>query len=164
MTSSKIDFSFNRIRRLTDLADLAEMLFPNNGNQQHAFLVIWISLKWANHRIVPNLAGIAEQHSVSKRTLERVRAKMRRMGLTDHVSRFNAKRGYREGWILSTRFEKSLRQLAEVVAGFKDLTTGSQDKDMLVLQLAQARRDAAKSDRENDESLNESEGDMNEIE
>ena len=49
MTSSKIDFSFNRIRRLTDLADLAEMLFPNNRNQQHAFLVIWISL---NRRIV----------------------------------------------------------------------------------------------------------------
>jgi len=74
--------------------------------------------------------------------LERVRAKMRRMGMIDHVSRFNAKRGYREGWILSTRFEKSLGQLAEMVAGFKDTAIGSQDKDMLVLQLSQARRDA----------------------
>jgi len=142
MTSSKIDLSFNRIRRLTDLADLSEMLFPNNRNQQHAFLVIWISLKWAGHRIVPNLTEVTEQHGVTKRTLERVRAKMRRMGLIDHVSRFNAKRGYREGWILATRFEKSLKQLAEMVAGFKDTAIGSQDKDMLVLQLAQARRDA----------------------
>jgi len=89
------------------------------------------------------------------------------MGLIDHVSRFNAKRGYREGWILSTRFEKSLGQLTEMVAGFKDAAVGSQDKDMLVLQLAQARRDAAKSARENgdhDESSNGSKGDMNEIE
>jgi len=46
--------------------------------------------------MVPNLAKIAEQHAVSKRTLERVRAKMRRMGLIDHVSRFNAAYGYRE--------------------------------------------------------------------
>ncbi|MBU0718413.1 MAG: hypothetical protein KJ749_09210, partial [Planctomycetes bacterium] len=28
MTSTKIDLSFNRITRLTDLADLAELLFP----------------------------------------------------------------------------------------------------------------------------------------
>jgi len=126
---------------LTDLADLAEMLFPGNRNQQHAFLVIWISLKWADHRIVPNLAEIADQHGVSKRTVERVRAKMRRMGLVDHVSRFNAKRGYKEGWILSTRFEKGLKQLAQAAAQFKNTDIGPKDKDMLVLQLAQARRD-----------------------
>ena len=167
LTSSKIDSSFNRIRRLTDLADLAEILFPGNRNQQHAFLVIWISLKWANHRIVPNLSEAAERHGVSKRTLERVRAKMRRMGLIDHVSRFNAKRGYREGWILATRFEKSLGQLAEMTADFRNTASGSQDKDTLMLQLVQARRDAVKSDRENndhDESSNESKGDMNENE
>jgi len=165
MTTSKIDFSFNRIRRLNDIADLAEVLFPGNRNQQHASLVIWISLKWSDHRIVPNLSEIADQHGVSKRTLERVRAKMRRMGLIDHVSRFNARRGYREGWILSTRFEKSLRQLAEATAEFKDEAIGSKDKDNLVLQLSQAQRDAAWSNRENDdqdESSNESEGDMNE--
>jgi len=167
MTTSKIDFSFNRVRRLSDPSDLAEMLFPGNKNQQYAFLVIWISLKWADNHMVPNLAEIAERHGVSKRTLERVRAKMRRMGLIDHVSRFNARRGYKEGWVLSTRFEKSLRQLSGRVAELKDTCTGSKDKDMLVLQLAQARRDAANSDRENsdhDESSNESEGDMNEIE
>ena len=156
MTSSKTDFSYNRIRRLSDLSDLAEILFPGNRNQQHAFLTIWISLKWAGHRMVPNLSEIAEQHGVSRRTLERVRAKMRRMGLIDHVSRFNARRGYREGWILSTRFEKSLMQLTEMVAGFKDTATGSQDKDMLVLQLAQARRDAvANQDHEEQEKEHE---------
>lgn len=153
MTSSKIDLSFNRIRRLSDLADLAEVLFPGNRNQQHAFLVIWISLKWADHRIVPNLNEVAKQHEVSKRTLERVRAKMRRMGLVDHVSRFNANRGYREGWILATRFEKSLGQLVGIATELRDTAVGSQDKDVLLLQLADARRSAVSSSRSEDHEV-----------
>ena len=54
MVTSKIDVSFNRIARLADLSDLAEMLFPGNRNHQHAFLVIWISLKWVHNHMVPN--------------------------------------------------------------------------------------------------------------
>ena len=100
---------------MTDSADLAELLFPGNRNQQHAFLAVWISLKWADHHMVPNLGEVAGEHGITKRTLERVRAKMRRMGLIDHVSRFNARHGCREGWILSSRFENSLRQLADKV-------------------------------------------------
>ena len=143
MTSTKIELSFNRIARLADLADLAELLFPGNRNQQHAALVIWISLKWADDCIVPNLAAPAEKHGVSRRTLERVRAKMRRMGLIDYVSRFSAEWGYREGWVLSSRFERSLKQLAEKVDRFKDIMPQTKEKDMLMLQLAEARRDAS---------------------
>ena len=140
MTSTKIDLSFNRITRLTDLADLAELLFPGNRNQQHAFLVIWISLKWAKNCMVPNLAVPAEEHGVSRRTLERVRAKMRRMGLIDHVSRFSAEWGYREGWALSSRFERALRTLADKIAQVKRSDAGAKDKDEFLLQLAEARR------------------------
>ena len=153
MTSSKTDFSYNRIRRLSDLGDLAEILFPGNRNQQHAFLTIWITLKWSEHRMVPNLSEIAEQHGVSRRTLERVRAKMRRMGLIDHVSRFNARRGYREGWILATRFEKSLGQLVGIATELRDTAVGSQDKDVLLLQLADARRSAVSSSRSEDHEV-----------
>jgi hypothetical protein len=149
MTSTKVELSFNRIARLTDLADLAELLFPGNRNQQHAFLAVWISLKWADHRMVPNLAEAVERHGITKRTLERVRAKMRRMGLIDHVSRFNARHGCREGWILSSRFENSLRQLAEKVADLKK-PGESKDKELLLLELADARREAAQNhDRSN---------------
>jgi len=140
MMTSKIDFSFNRIRRLADLADLAEVLFPGNRNQQHAFLVIWISLKWADHRIVPNLSQIAKQREISKRTLERIRAKMRRMGLIDHVSRFNAKHGYKEGWVLSNRFERALQELASRVEDFINASKGLRDKDELLLEYAKARQ------------------------
>jgi DNA-binding transcriptional regulator YhcF (GntR family) len=120
------------------------LLFPGNRNQQHAFLAVWISLKWADHRMVPNLNEVAEQHSISRRTLDRVRAKMRRMGLIDHVSRFNTAHGCREGWILSSRFESSLRQLADRVADLKK-PCGSKDKELLLLELADARREAARN-------------------
>jgi hypothetical protein len=47
--------------------------------------------------------------------LETVRSKMRRMGLIDHVSRFNKNYGYREGWVFSNRFQNSLNRLSEVL-------------------------------------------------
>lgn len=140
MTSTKIELSFNKINRVADLADLAELLFPGNRNQQHAFLVIWISLKWADNCMVPNLAVPAAKHGVSRRTLERVRAKMRRMGLIDHVSRFSAEWGYREGWALSTRFERALRILVDKIALAKRQESVARGKDEFMLQLAAARR------------------------
>jgi DNA-binding transcriptional regulator YhcF (GntR family) len=157
MTSSKIDFSYNRIRRLSDLSDLAEVLFPGNRNQQHAFLVIWTTLKWSSHRMVPNLNAIAEHHAITKRTLERVRAKLRRMGLIDHVSRFSQRLGYRDGWTLSTRFESSLRKLADAIADLRSTDAGSKDKDELLIQLADARRSAARESHLTDHEVNEDE-------
>ena len=50
---------------------------------KEAFLAVWISLRWDNHRMVPNLAEAVERNGISRRTLERVRAKMRRMGLIE---------------------------------------------------------------------------------
>jgi hypothetical protein len=141
MTSTKIEWSFNKIAKLADSADLAEMLFPGNRNQQHAFLVLWLSLKWADHRMVPNLTTVAREHGISKRTLERVRAKLRRLGLVDHVSRFNSQYGYHEGWILSTRFERSLRILADKLAELKDAELASREKDEMLLEYARVHRD-----------------------
>jgi len=153
MASTKIDWSFNKIAKLQDLSDLAELLFLNNRNQQHAFLVVWTSIKWSPHRLVPNFLVIAQQHGISRRTMERVRAKMRRMGLIDHVSRFNKAYGCREGWILSGRFERSLRELAERVAVLKDKTRSSRDKDEMLVDFARVRK-ATRSGK----------GDMNKIE
>lgn len=144
MTSTKVDLSFNKIARLSDLSDLAELLFPGNRNQQHAFLAIHVELKWADRHMVPNLGEIARKNGITKRTMERVRAKMRRMGLIDHVSRFNAAYGYREGWVLSRRFERSLRQLADKVASTADSPGGSREKDLMLLELADAHRSAAR--------------------
>jgi hypothetical protein len=140
MTSTRIELAFNKIARISDASDLAELLFPGNRNQQHAFLVVWFSLKWDRQNLVPSLARHAQRHGISKRTLERVRAKLRRLGLIDHVSRFNARHGFREGWALSTRFEHSLRQLADRIAALKDERSSSREKDDLLINLAAARR------------------------
>lgn len=141
MTSTKVEFSTNKIARINDASDLAELLFPRNRNQQHAFLAIWFTLKWAGPELVPNLNEPANRHGVSPRTLARVRAKLRRLGIIDHVSRFNARHGYREGWVLSSRFKRSLTQLAEQIATLADPAHATRDKDELLLSLARARRD-----------------------
>lgn len=124
---------------MADLADLAEMLFPDNRNQQHAFTAVWLAIKWSPHRMVPNLHAVAMERDISRRTMERVRAKMRRMGLLDHVSRFNKSFGYQEGWILSTRFASAVGMLSDKVDSMKDPQRGSRDKDMMILELASVR-------------------------
>ncbi len=156
MTSTRIEWSFNKIARMADLSDLAEMLFPSNRNHQHAFLATWLAIKWGNHQLVPNLARVAADHNISRRTLERVRAKMRRIGLIDHVSRFNGAHGYREGWTLSTRFERSLGQMAERMASFRDPAHGSKEKDEMLLQFAEARSEAAAAVPDHDQPEEES--------
>ena len=143
MTATRIDLSFNRIARLQDAGDLAELLFPGNRNQQHCFLAIWFSLKWAPRGLVPNLHDVAQRHGISRRTLERVRAKMRRLGLIDHVSRFDKTYGYREGWTRSRRFERSLRALADRANELGTAHPGTQDKDRMLLHVAAARRDVS---------------------
>jgi hypothetical protein len=147
MTSTRIEIAFNKIARIGDASDLAELLFPGNRNQQHAFLVIWFLLKWDNPGLVPNLSEPAQEYGISRRTLERVRAKLRRLGLIDHVSRFNARHGYHEGWVNSPRFEHSLRQLADQVAALRSAGKGAREKDELLLQLAAARRAYATGER-----------------
>ena len=153
MTSTKAEMSFNKITRLNDLSDLAELLFPGNRNQQCAFLVVFVTMKWADHRMVPNLEAVAREHGVSRRTAQRVRAKMRRLGLIDRASRFNVNYGGREGWILSGRFERSLRMLAEQTGKLKATACGSQEKDMLMIDFAAAgHREARPGRRHQDET------------
>lgn len=144
--STKIEIGYGRINRLADVSDLAELLFPGNRSHQHAFLAIWFTLKWADPRIVPNLAESAREHGISRRTFERVRAKMRRLGLIERVSRFSPRLAGREGWVLSTRFERSLEQLARKVAVFRHAATSSKDKDTLMVRLAEARKTAGSED------------------
>jgi hypothetical protein len=146
LSSPHIDWSHQKIAKLADCADLAEMLFPSNRNQQHAFVAIWTALKWSPHHMVPNLGTIVRGHRVSRRTLERVRAKLRRMGLIDHVSRFNARFGGREGWVLSSRFERSLRELANKIGTLKNPSNGSREKEEMLIEFTAVRHNTASRD------------------
>jgi hypothetical protein len=125
---TKIDFHHRRINQISDFTDLIEILFPGNRNQQHAAACIFFELKWADG-IVFNLAYIESKYNVTRRMLQRVRAKMRRLGLIEHVSYLNSRYGGQHGWKLTSRFETTLKQLADRCRSFRDTTKSSQEKD-----------------------------------
>ncbi len=133
--STKIDIRHRRITQLEDLTDLVAILFPGNRNQQHAAARILIALKQAK-RIVPSLGFLEHEHALSRRTLERTRAKLGRLGLIEHVSWMNSRHGGQQGWKLSSRMSGALKSLAERVDAWqKDDTPGRQEKDDLLSRL-----------------------------
>ena len=111
---AKIEIGFNQIKRINGLDDLARLLFPHNKNHQKIFLAIFIELKYAENQFLPNLSFICSKHELSYRVLEIVRSRCRKMGLIDHVSKFNPKYGYREGWVFSRKFSNSLQKLGSI--------------------------------------------------
>jgi hypothetical protein len=144
---AKIDFQHRRITQISDFTELIEMLFPGNRNQQHAAACIFFELKWAN-RIVPNLAYIESKYNVSRRILQRARAKLSRLGLIEHVSYLNSRYGGQHGWKLSSRFEGALRQLAERCSLLRERATSSKEKDKMLVELMDTRRSIAVSSRD----------------
>jgi hypothetical protein len=138
---TKMDFHHRRISQISDFTELIEMLFPGNRNQQHAAACIFFELKWANG-MVPNLAYLGKQCSISRRILQRTRAKLARLGFIEHVSYLNSRYGGQHGWKLSTRFERGLKVLAEKCAVFRDRKRGSKEKDLMLVELMAARRSA----------------------
>ena len=120
MASTKIEFNFNKIARIQGLDELAKLFFPGNKNHQRIFLAIFIELKYAPENFLPALNHLCEKYDFTPRMLETVRSKMRRMGLIDHVSRFNKAYGYREGWIFSNRISSSLLRITDLIKNFRD--------------------------------------------
>ena len=135
MPSTKIDLTHNKIGRIQGLDELATLLFPGNRNHQKVFLAIFIELKYAPNQFLPNLTTLCEKYGFTPRILETVRSKMRRMGIIDHVSRFNKTYGYREGWVFSNRFSRSLKRLGELAKNFKerkDALQEQKDRDLFL--------------------------------
>jgi len=133
MPATKIELNCNKIARIQGLDELAKILFPGNRNHQRIFLSIYIELKYAPLQFLPSLAPLCHKHEFSPRMLETVRSKMRRMGLIDHVSRFNKKYGYREGWVFSKRFQNSIHRLIKILDATKspkDAIQERKDRDL----------------------------------
>ena len=128
MPSTKIEVSWSKIAKVHDLDDIAGLLFPGNRNHQRIFIAIFVELKHAPGQFLPSFDSLSEKYGISQRSLETVRAKIRRMGLIDHVSRFNAAHGYREGWVFSKRFGKALNRLWSQIEGWQN-RSGDQQKD-----------------------------------
>jgi hypothetical protein len=133
MPGTKIEFNCNKIARIQGLDELAALLFPGNRAQQKIFLAIFIEIKYSKGEFIPFLKPLCDKYDFSPRMLETVRSKMRRMGLIDHVSRFNKIHCNREGWVFSTRFSHALKRLADISEDFrerKDVLQERKDRDL----------------------------------
>jgi hypothetical protein len=128
LVSTKIEANHNKIYRTECLDELATVLFPGNKNHQKIFISIFVELKWAEDQFLSTLEPVADKYGYSRRVLEAVRAKMRRLGLIDHVSRFNKKYGYREGWVFSNRFSRALSNLGELIIHLRKKKNSLQEK------------------------------------
>ena len=128
MPSTKIELNHSKIARIQDLDELARILFPSNKSQQRIFLAIFIEIKYAPVGMLPTLRPLCDQYGFTPRMLETVRAKMRRLGIIDHVSRFNKAYGYREGWVFSSHFGNALLKLTGVLVELKERKDDSREK------------------------------------
>tara|TARA_Y100000031_G_C8175599_1_gene363943 strand:- start:666 stop:1103 length:438 start_codon:yes stop_codon:yes gene_type:complete len=126
--STKIELNCNKIARIQDLDELAKVLFTGNKKHQKIFLAIFIELKYAPDQFLPNLSPLCDKYEFSPRMLETVRSKMRRMGIIDHVSRFNKRYGYREGWVFSSRFTRALDRLISLIQDLKERKDNFQEQ------------------------------------
>ena len=127
--STKIHFVARRIASVGDITDVVELLFPGNRNQQHAAARILLALK-ASPEPVPSLCGLENKHGISRRTLQRARAKLSRLGLIERVTWMNSRYGGQEGWRLSSRTSTALRQLADRIDQWRNDTRPEQlEKD-----------------------------------
>ena len=136
---TKIDFHHRRVSQLSDYTELIATIVPGNRNQQYAAACIFFELKWGDS-IVPNLGYLESKYDVSRRVLQRARAKLSRIGLIEHVSYLNSRYGGQHGWKLSSRLETALRQLAERCSVLRDKSTSSTEKDRVMLEFVAAGR------------------------
>ena len=135
IANTKVELNCNKIARIQGLDELAQVLFPGNPNHQKIFLAIYIELKYSTSEFLPSLLPLCDRYDFTPRMLETVRSKMRRMGMIDHVSRFNKAYGYRDGWVFSNRFSSTLTRLADLPKRFrerKDATQERKDRDLFL--------------------------------
>ncbi len=138
---SKIDFNHRRISHLSDYTDIIEILFPGNRNMQHAAVCVLFELKWADS-LVENLSFMEHKYSISRRILQRTRAKMRRLGIIEHISHLNRRYNGKNGWKLSTKLECNLKLLASKCKAFR-MESGPgtyKEKERTLIDFADARR------------------------
>jgi len=114
-TRTKIEINPARVRGISGLDDLARIYCPDNRNHQRAFLAIWLGIKYGEGQFLPSNVDLAARHGISSRTLEIVRAKMKKLGLIQRVSHFSPAFGNRSGWIFSPRFRHCLSTLGEIL-------------------------------------------------
>jgi hypothetical protein len=110
---TKTEISPALVRGISGLDDLARIFCPDNRNHQRAFLAIWLGIKYAEGQFLASRTDLAERYGVSSRTIEIVRAKLKKLGFIQRVSHFSPSFGRRSGWIFPPRFRHALPSFSE---------------------------------------------------
>jgi DNA-binding HxlR family transcriptional regulator len=130
---TKITFVARRVGDVDDLTDLVAILFPGNQNQQHAAARILLMLKAADAPVA-SFGDLDRRHGISRRTLQRTRAKLARLGLIEYTSALSSRYGGRQGWRLSSRMSTALRLLADKIDQWrKDTRLERMEKDEMLV-------------------------------
>jgi hypothetical protein len=102
--SAKIEVNKDKIYRISDPVQLAEIFFPSKNAKQRraAFLAILFEIKNSCNQRLGTTDHIAKKYSLSHSALTKARSKMTRIGL------IRKREGY---WIFSTAFLKAIECL-----------------------------------------------------
>jgi hypothetical protein len=134
ISPTKIDFRHRRVRELSDVTDLLAVIFPGNPNLQHAAGRILLALRDADAPI-SSMAFLEREYRISRRSLQRARAKLARVGLIEHLSPLNRSHPGDHGWQLSTRMTGALRALTNFQSWHRDNDPLRSRKDAALLEL-----------------------------
>ena len=110
--SDKIEVNKDRIYRISDPIQLAEVFYPaKNAHQRRAaFLAIFFEIKNAEGQKLDSTDHIAGEYGLSQSSVTKARTKMSRLGLIRR----------REGWwIFSTVFLNVLNKLKEKISEYQ---------------------------------------------
>ena len=133
--STKINFRYRKVRDIDDVTDLVVIFFPGNRNQQHAAARMLLALKDVKD-LLNSFRDIEGKFNISRRTIERTRAKLARLGLIEHVSWMNRRYDGRQGWKLSGRMSTALRSFADRIDNWRnDNTPDQKEKDKILISV-----------------------------
>lgn len=129
--SAKVEINKDKIYRISDPIQLAEIFFPSKNAHQRraAFLAIFFEIKNANDQKLDTTNYIADKYGLSQSSITKARTKMTRIGL------IRKRDGY---WIYSSVFGKSLRNLIAKIEAYQlPAQTGQEeDRERLYVEMA----------------------------
>ena len=129
--STKIEVNKDKIYRISDPIQLAEIFFPSkNANQRRAaFLSIFFEIKNAPHQRLDTTDHIGKEYGISQSAVTKARTKMTRIGL------IRKRGGY---WIFSTVFARTLENLVKKIEAHQApaQTKDERDREKLFVEMA----------------------------
>lgn len=83
-------------------------------------MALWIEIKYAEGQFLPSRFDLVGKYGLTRRTLEVVRAKLKKLGVLKRVSHFNPTYRNQSGWTFSDRFGNSLTALAQTIRSYRE--------------------------------------------